>query len=255
MKFLCLAAVYNHKQEWIETLVRSLIDQDHDDEIHIVILDDRKEGFKKQLFVGHQLGPTGAKRFIYTVSMPGRAPNLLTKYAHGITFADEIQGIKYDAVCVVDDDDIYLKDHISQHAAVLKDSMWSYPSKVFSTYMRQFRIEESGGRFWASSAYRRTALEGIGGYNHVYRDVLDPAFDQLFLHRMQVAYGEAGHQVSPTYVYMWDMTHDNHSSGHINNGVWEYGEIPESPATGPLIPQYSQKALEVYEMAKVFRGI
>jgi len=254
MRMLALAAVFNHQQHWIETLVRSLIDQDHDDEIDILILDDRKEGFEPHRYTHTFLGPTGAKRRVYMVKMPGRAPNLLTKYAHGIHFANEIQGIQYDAVCVVDDDDIYLKDHISQHAAVLKDSVWSYPSRVYSTYMHQFRVEDSGGRFWASSAYRRTALEGIGGYNHVYRDVLDPAFDQLFLHRMRVAYGEAGHQVSPTYVYMWDMTHDNHSSGHIENGVWKYGEIPESPATGPLIPQYSEKALEVHEMAKVFRA-
>lgn len=252
MRFICLAAIFNHKQQWVETLLQSMIDQDHDDDIHIVVIDDRTSGFPAQHFEARS--PGGHKREISVAPMARRAENLLAKYAYGLQYADDIIPTDYDAVCVVDDDDIYLKDHISQHAAVLKDSMWSYPSKVFSTYMRQFRIEESGGRFWASSAYRRTALEGIGGYNHVYRDVLDPAFDQLFLHRMQVAYGEAGHQVSPTYVYMWDMTHDNHSSGHINNGVWEYGEIPESPATGPLIPQYSAKALEVYEMAKVFRG-
>jgi hypothetical protein len=254
MKFLCLAAVFNHKQEWIETLVQSMIDQDHDDDIHIVIIDDRKQGLPKQEFVHTRLSPSGHKRFIYVLSVDDRAENLLKKYALGVDYAVWRQGITYDAVCVLDDDDIYLKDHISQHAAVLKDHKWSYPNRVFSTYAHQFRVEDAGGRFWASSAYRREALEAIGGYKHVYKDVLDPAFDQLFLHRMQVAHGGAGHQVSPTYIYMWDMTHDNHSSGHIENGVWKYGEIPESPATGPLVPQYSSKALEVYEMAKVFRG-
>lgn len=251
MKFLALAAIYNHKQEWIETLVQSMIDQDHADDIHIIVIDDRANGFPAQSF--QALSPLGHRRTITVVRMAERAENLLAKYQQGLSYA-EVIGIKFDAVCVVDDDDIYLHDHISQHAKVLRDKLWSYPDKVFSTYMHTFRVEGSGGRFWASSAYRRTALSKIGDYSNVHEKIAEAAYDQAFLHRMHQAHGEAGHQANPTYVYMWDMTQDNHVSGHIENGVYRFDQIPESPTTGPLVPRYSETAGMVYEMARPFRG-
>jgi glycosyltransferase involved in cell wall biosynthesis len=250
MDFLCLAAIYNHGQQWIETLVQSMIDQDYAGRIHVVVIDDRINGFPAQAF--EQLSPRGARRYIYVDRMKSRAGNLLSKYQHGLEFAED-QGLAFDAVCVIDDDDIYLSDHISQHAKVLQTHAWSYPEKVFSTYMHQFRVEGSGGRFWASSAYRRAALARVGDYAEPDRSELDPAFDQYFLYRMQTQQGEGGHQESPTYVYMWDMTQDNHSSGHIEEGIWKYREIPESPASGPLVPRYNDTAKQVFEMARPFR--
>lgn len=253
MKFLALAAVYNHGQQWIETLVQSMIDQDHDDDITMMVIDDRIHGFGQFCARTKRSIHNGHKRDVRICPMKERASNLLAKYAHGLNEA-AFFAHDFDAVCVIDDDDIYLTDHISQHAKVLQTHPWSYPDKVFSTFGHRFNVEGSGGRFWASSAYRRTALDAIGGYANPVEDTLHPAFDQLFLHRMQTTHGEAGHQEDPTYIYMWDMTSDNHSSGHIEDGLWKYQEIPESPATGPLVPRYSAKALEVLEMAKPFRG-
>lgn len=249
MKFLVLAAVYNHRQEWIETLCQSLIDQDHQDMIHVLVLDDRIKGFDPAVmcFGGH--------RTIEIVRLPERAKNLLHKYQYGLDYF-KATGNEYDAVMVCDTDDGYLPDHMSQHAEVLRTNMWSYPEKVYSTYGGTFQTEAAGGRFWASSAYRREALDALGGYigTALESNPMDPAFDQRFLHRMREVFGEAGHQALPTYEYAWGITHDNHSSGHIDGGVWQYGQIPESPATGPLVPKYNQKTLDVFAMAKVFRG-
>ena len=137
---------------------------------------------------------------------------------------------------------------------MLRTHPWSYPDKVFSTFGHRFNVEGSGGRFWASSAYRRTALDAIGGYANPHDRIAEAAYDQAFLHRMQNAHGEAGHQKDPTYIYMWDMTQDNHVSGHIEDGVYRFDQIPESPAKGPLVPRYSDKAKMVLEMAKPFRA-
>ncbi len=161
-------------------------------------------------------------------------------------------GLHYDYVCVMDDDDGYLPDHLSQHAAILKDHPWSYPKEVFSSWGGRMQIEQSGGRFWASSAYRTDALEEIGGYLN--QDTLRADFDTHFLQRLQDRFGGPKQQKYPSYIYNWEATGDNHSSGHIDAGVWKYREIPEARVTGPVKPGYSAVMQSIYEMASIFRG-
>lgn len=242
MSFLCLTAVYNHRQEWLESLIQAFYDQDYDDHATLVIVDDRLNALPDQD------GLTRTGREVEILPMAMRAPSLMHKYDFGYRWLD----CKYDYVCVMDDDDGYLPDHLSQHAAILQKHPWSYPKSVFSSYGGRMQTEESGGRFWASSAYRTDALEEIGGYLN--QDTLRADFDTYFLHRMQEKYGGPMQQKYPTYIYNWEATGDDHSSGHIDAGGWKYQQIPEAKVTGPLRPGYSAVMKSIYELASIFRG-
>jgi glycosyltransferase involved in cell wall biosynthesis len=243
MSFLCLTAVYNHRQEWLESLIQAFYDQDYEGPATLVVVDDRSSPLPDR----DLLSVKGRSVFFEPIGT--RAPSLMAKYAHGFL---EYTGDAYDYVCVMDDDDGYLPDHLSQHAAVLANHPWSYPKEVFSSWGGRMQIEQSGGRFWASSAYRTDALEEIGGYLN--QDTLRADFDTHFLQRLQDRFGGPKQQKYPTYIYNWEATGDNHSSGHIDAGVWKYREIPEARVTGPVKPGYSAVMKSIYEMAYIFRG-
>jgi len=224
-----------------------MIDQDHDDDIDVVIIDDRK--------VGLNAGTLNIrdKRRIHTIRDSTRAATLLHKYQAGLEFAFTT-GRQFDAVFVGDDDDAYLLDHVSQHAKVLENHYWSHPSHVFTYYANQFRVEDTGGRFWASCAYRMSALLESGEYIHKPRNLAEASYDQRFLGDMRAKYGDAGMQASPTYIYGWSIGGENHVSCHIENGVYDFTQVPEVSATRPLFPHYSEETNILMEMAKVFRG-
>jgi glycosyltransferase involved in cell wall biosynthesis len=242
MSFLCLTAVYNHRQEWLESLIQAFYDQDYDGPATLVVVDDRVNPLPDKAMMDVK------GRAVFFEPMAMRAPSLMAKYDLGFNSV----GLHYDYVCVMDDDDGYLPDHLSQHAAILKDHPWSYPKEVFSSWGGRMQIEQSGGRFWASSAYRTDALEEIGGYLN--QDTLRADFDTHFLQRLQDRFGGPKQQKYPSYIYNWEATGDNHSSGHIDAGVWKYREIPEARVTGPVKPGYSAVMKSIYEMASIFRG-
>lgn len=249
--FLCLTGLYNHRQEWIESLAQSFIDQTYQGDALLVIVDDRKQGLPETDHVYRTRDQW--QRTIATFRMDNRAESLLHKYQYGIDLlqqAFEPHALPYDYVCVMDDDDTYTKWHLQQHAEVLRDHMWSYPSHVFSTYHGSLIVEPSGGRFWASSAYRMEALKGIGGYMNC--DVNRADYDQQFLHRMRTEYGNPGFGLTPSYVYNWGLTQDNHISGHIENNAYRYDLVDESPATGPLVPKWNRTTERILEMAQLW---
>jgi len=246
--FICLCAVWNHRQEWTENLIQSFIDQDYDGEAELYLLDDRPGAVPGSQYVK---GP-GTGRDVHHYNYKERFPFLMAKYDQGIVEAN-LEGLLDPIyVCVMDDDDIYLPHFLSDHAAVLHNHSWSYPSKVYSSYGGRFQVEDSGGRFWASSAYRLMSLQEIGGYG----DCVLPFFDQQFLARMRAKYGETvpGPE-RPGYVYNWDMTLDDHTSGYMGSqdDSW-YKNTPHTAQQGPLVPKYCDKAQRVLEMYRVFTG-
>jgi hypothetical protein len=149
-------------------------------------------------------------------------------------------------VCVLDDDDVYLPHFLSDHAAVLEEHPWSYPNHVFSSYGGQMRAEETGGRFWASSAYRLSALEAIGGYG----TQTAPHFDQEFIARLHKQHGDPGRVKRPGYVYNWEATNDNHVSYHMVNPTSWYEECKPSVPTGSLVPKHNDITVELLKKAK-----
>ena len=112
MRFLCLAAIYTHSQEWLENLVQCFIDQTHR-EATLLILDDRPNEFRYQ----------DPCRFIpwsvpnVSSAITTNRGNMAHKYNDGLKLAVDIS---YDAVCIFDDDDHFLPTHLERHAAVLE---------------------------------------------------------------------------------------------------------------------------------------
>lgn len=148
---------------------------------------------------------------------------------------------------VLDDDDLYLPHYLSDHAAVLEEHPWSYPTEIFSSYGGRFNVEPTGGRFWTSSAYRLSSLEAIGGYG----DSKNMAYDQAFLDRMEKKFGKAGTPRRPNFVYNWDVTFDSHVSaeGGKTESAW-YDNCQPSVPTGPLVPKYNDITIELLKKAK-----
>lgn len=245
--FICITALWNHKTHWTENLIQSFLDQDYDGPAELYLIDDRPVGTELSNFEM----PEG--RYVGYYHQAERFPFLMAKYDFAIKHAyvkhenpDQVY------VCVMDDDDGFLPHFLSDHAAVLAEHPWSYPSHVYSTYGGQFRTEESGGRFWSSSAYRLSALNAIGGYG----DCVLPHFDQNFLARLRTHYGVS--VVGPTrpgYIYHWDLTADSHTSGYMGSqdNSW-YEQTPFSYPEGPLVPRYNAQHEKVMAMYRVFTG-
>jgi hypothetical protein len=232
--FFCLCAVYNHDQHWTENLCQMFLNQDYEHPSTLYLLDDRPEGMQLPNKV-----IMGGNKTIRVINHQGRFPTLMEKYQFGAQHLPWMPSY----VCVMDDDDLYLPSFLSSHAEVLADSLWSYPDEIWSTYGFVARKEATGNRFWASSAYRSEALEAIGGYG----DTAAAGFDQIFLNRMRAKHGAPGVPTKTEYVYMWELTSNNHTSGHMKSfedTSW-YNATPPMGSTGSLTPQLNSMALSV----------
>ncbi len=234
VKFLCLCAIYNHRQELTESLLQMWLDQTHKDSV-LVFIDDRPP----EMSLERHGGIVGGLENVH-IFYSSRYPNLMAKYTAGIEFA-AAKGIEWDAVCVMDDDDIYLPRFLDMHSFWLHaDRGFSYPKTVFSTYGEALRTEETGGRFWASAAYRRDVFEGIGGFG----DSARADFDQDMVRRA-TEYANGALPMKPQYVYQWSMSLSHHCSGSmlgIADTTW-YGNCAIARATGPLVPRLDQSAV------------
>ncbi len=241
VKFLCLCAIYNHRQELTESLLQMWLDQTHKDSV-LVFIDDRPP----EMSLERHGGIVGGLENVH-IFYNSRYPNLMAKYTAGIEFA-AAKGIEWDAVCVMDDDDSYLPRYLEQHASVLEFLGLSYPPKVFSTYGHALRTEETGGRFWASAAYRRDLFEAIGGFG----DSARADFDQDMLWRAAThvvdtnpTLPEKSPSYVPQYVYHWELSASGHVSGlmkGIADTSW-YQASGVARATGPLVPRYDESHL------------
>ena len=248
MKFLCLCAIYNHRQELTESLLQMWLDQTHKDSV-LVFIDDRPP----EMSLERHGGIVGGLENVH-IFYNSRYPNLMAKYTAGIEFA-AAKGIEWDAVCVMDDDDVYLPRYLECHAEFLKVTDFSYPDRVFSTYGHALRTEDSGGRFWASAAYRRDLFEAIGGFGNSAR----ADFDQDMLHRARavaipvdrnaICDAQDGPGVAmPQYVYQWELSDSHHCSSMmkgITDTTW-YGVAAVARSTGPLTPKYDESATWVH---------
>jgi hypothetical protein len=109
-----------------------------------------------------------------------------------------------DILVVWEDDDIYLPHHISSHVAAMAGHLWSKPSRVLSDYTGQVEQEDATGRFHASLAVTRQAIEQVGGWPLTLRG----DFDQQLIARFREL-GPAGDPcvlTSPSYVFRWGST-------------------------------------------------
>ncbi len=243
--FVCVCAIWNHRQEWTENLIQLFLDQDYAGPKMLFLLDDRP--VKAELA---DIENRFTNHYVYTIHYDERFPCLPCKYNRATllcNMAKELTEVADLYLCVLDDDDLYLPHYLSDHAAVLEEHPWSYPTEIFSSYGGRFNVEPTGGRFWTSSAYRLSSLEAIGGYG----DSKNMAYDQAFLDRMEKKFGKAGTPRRPNFVYNWDVTFDSHVSaeGGATESAW-YDNCEPSVPTGPLVPKYNDITIELLKKAK-----
>jgi hypothetical protein len=237
MRFLLLAAVYNHTQDWLENLIWSMEQQFHKD-WHMVIIDDRPADM--------QLRHRHVKHLdrVSLINCVKRMPSLMAKYQ----FAISLQEFgSWDACCVLDDDDIYLPRFLNYHADLFDSGFpWSYPHFVYTFHERRISKIETGNKYWASSAYTARALWKCP-FAH------DPqmGFDQKFLTRMSRELPNVGRQHDPTYVYNWDgqMLHTSVLSENFYDTKW-YDRTQPVPCAGIVEPKQHIIDSRIREMIK-----
>lgn len=226
MKFLCLTPLYNHHQRLTKNVYQALIDQTHKDWVW-VLGDDRPREHQLQATVD----PDPRIRIAH---FPERCKSMGEKYTGMVEHANKCK-LEWDAIAIIDGDDMFAPAHLAKHAEMLATEEYSRPSVVFTSVTTHIQVEPSVGRFWSSVAFTKAALDRIGGFGES-RIV---GFDQELMGAFKAVYGEPDHGV-PTYVYRWSNTASNHASGHSSGFActeW-WNKVPYQPAEGLLYPWY-----------------
>lgn len=194
MRYLCLCPTYNRPKRLIEQSIENFRKQTYPDAF-LLIYDD----------LGSHESMVAEDLAIITTTK--REPGIVAKYNKMIELSNNFGD--FDAIALWDDDDIYLPDHLSNHAQVLKIHGMSYPSLVWSTYTGKMDKEASGGRFWASLAIRTLEFSRVGGFVDTER----ADFDQRSLNywRENISCGDPCEIGEPTYVFRWGDTGCQHS--------------------------------------------
>lgn len=139
------------------------------------------------------------------LSESNRHPTLSAKYNHmAAVLAPDV-----DAYIVWEDDDIYLPWHVESCVAALERGPWVHPSKVLSLYTGKAREEGAAGRFHASLAFHREALEAVGGWP----DTARADFDQQLIRNLRSRFGPPADPLDdfpPSYVFRWASTGCRH---------------------------------------------
>ena len=240
MRFLCLCPTYLRPHLAANALA-CFDAQDYPADLRrLLIYDDAGQ-------LANSSGPTWD-----VISKPERCPSLTSKYNAMLAATSW----PYDAVALMDDDDIYGPHWLSCHARALGTARWSHPRTVWSLYRPIAKSdtepgqEPSGGRFWAAAAIRGDLLEELRGFAEITR----PTFDQEHLQLWQYRGGEPGRPdafASPQYVYGWGRA-PRHVSSEMGDKVRWYDNYAaklqfRSCATPQLIqPRMDQQTKAIY---------
>lgn len=239
MKFLCLCPTYGKTPEVIANAIKCFLDQTYK-EAHLLIYDDLGN-YRNAELLNRDFDN------ITLVSSLQRCPGIVPKYERMLELAKAF-GIDYDALALWDDDDIYLPEHLANHAKTLCFPVdWSYPINVYSTYGNQLRAEESGGRFWASLAITRKSFQRVGGFVQSSLATFDQqslAKFNALLHR-----GIPDQEAGPTYVFRWQDTKTIHAQHFMGDAVNWYNHVTPgftSPVTlEDVLPRYQSGVPEI----------
>lgn len=171
--------------------------------------------------VGHMTVELGK---IWLASFNKRCPHLAHKYNLMLQMAGDI-GIEWDVAVVWDDDDIYLKEHLSEintqyDVAIskgLSNPSGAHPTAVGSLYTGSLAVEGASGRFHGALAVSRHWLESNDGWVQTKRET----FDQEMLAAVRP------YQYIPscgfTYIFRWNSTnapHAQHVMGQKDPEKW-----------------------------------
>jgi hypothetical protein len=188
--------------------------QDHPpDQCRLLILDDMG-----------QLSGDGPNWRIHSTT--DRWPALYAKYTSMYRMLDDYWP-QFEAIAIMEDDDLYGPEWLSAHAKALQGSMWSKPSQIYCTYDRDILKGDKAfletkdscrGRFFASCAVRREMMDALGGFP----DLRIHGADLHFLSMWERFAGPPGDPCAyavPQYVYGWGRA--NHvSGGHVADKLY-----------------------------------
>ena len=200
MRFLCLCPTYNRPKRLIDETIANFKKQKHSNAF-LLIYDDL--GTFKEI-----------EEYNYAIiSTKIRENDLITKYNKMLELAKRFG--TFDAIAIWDDDDIYLPDHLSNHAKILETHGMSYPSEVWSTYTGKREKEKSGGRFWASLAITMPEFNRLNGFIETER----ADFDQQSLShwKKNTTCGDPCSLGEPTFVFRWADTGCTHGQSQMRS--------------------------------------
>ncbi len=163
---------------------------------------------------------------IFIVSSVNRCASLPQKYLQifeNSKLGYPLDGWKPDHYMVVDDDDIYLPWHTSSHIKCLTENTpleWCYPHYVWSLYTGTHKLENSGGRFWASVSIRKQLLA------RVLPNTNRMDYDQTTIKNLGQITTPCRPVGVPSFCMRWGSTGARHAStGNPDN--WYHGAIPQ----------------------------
>lgn len=213
MRILCLMPTYGRRKSLLEESIQCFVDQDHPDKT-LLIYDD----------LGTLRDTICDVPGVTIMSTTHRASSVGQKYNTMIDYAN-MNRIRYDAVAVWDDDDIYKPMHLNTHDKVLASHQWSKPSRIVSAYFDPPQEEDASGRFHGSIAVRSDLLDKAP-----WIDTTRATFDQEYLQRLQSQCppGDPCDIAPPQYVYRWQTSGGGHCSGLMGSPTWYANYQPDS---------------------------
>ena len=238
MNLLCLAPTYGRPRHILENTLACFERQTHPSaRRRLMLLDD-----------GGNVAPQRGESWELFAS-PERLPSLPAKYNAMLAIADRWWP-EWEAVCVWDDDDVYLPHHVEAHAWALAEHRWSHPREVLSTYGTEpgqpLPRHDAAGRFHGSLAIRRDLLEEIGGW--IETDRAD--FDQQQIAACQRLGGDPGRPEELrgiSYVFRWADTGASHAQHHMVSPDFEewYQRNARTGLEGisGLVPRFDEAAV------------
>ena len=186
------------------------------------------------------------------ISTPARFPSLPAKYNAMLTTEQIIgsaQGLRWDAVAVWDDDDIYLPWHLSSAAEALSSGAPSAkPLRVWSLYGTDVPFQEDAvGRFHGSLIISVKRLREVGGWLETRR----ADFDQHQIAACGPAADTLPHSPAnaPSYVFRWQSTQASHCQGLMtspDNEDWYDRYVPSDRSdVGGVVPGFDAETRQV----------
>lgn len=225
MNIACLTPVYGMPKRMLENLLACFEHQMHPYRF-LLFYDDLGN-------VEPQHGPNW-----HLESTDQRCSSLPGKYNFMLQMLEAVYP-QWEAVAVMDCDDVYLPFHLRFAAELLKTHQAVYPDRILSAYFTPPRIEKTGGRFHGSLVVRRDLLEACGGWI----ESLRATFDQEMIELIKATAKSISIPPRPTYVYRWQSTDTFHCSGIMNDREWYAKTQPTTTERiGRLTPTFDDES-------------